>query len=389
MDPITNPFAPGAGSQPPELAGRSNVLTAAETAIKRATLGKHAKSQILLGLRGTGKTVLLNKIEDIAETSGHQTSFLESPEDKALAEMLYPQIFQVVRRLSLIENAKALAHVAMGGLRSFASTFNIEVGDVSVSVDAAPGLADSGELEFDVTDLFVKVGETAKAAGKGWTLLIDELQYLDKTELSALIVAMHRISQKGLPVKLFGAGLPQIAALSGNAKSYAERLFDYPPIGPLSREAAETAIRHPIEEESESIADGAIDEIYAKTQGYPYFLQEWGHQTWLVAKKSPITKSDVKKASLQAIERLDDGFFRVRIDRLTPKEKEYVHAMAELGPGPYRSADVADSLGQEVQALGPRRATIIRKGMIYSPAHGDIDFTVPLFDDYLRRTKRS
>ncbi len=385
MDAISNPFAPGAGSQPPELAGRSVVLEAAGIALQRAIKCRHDKSQILLGLRGTGKTVLLNKIEDLAETCGHLTSFVEAPEDDSLPQLLYPKIHQVLKKLSSIEAAKSLTHTALSALRGFASVFKIEYGDVSIAVDAEPGLADSGNLEMDVTELFVRVGEASKAAKKGWTLLIDEVQYIKKEELSATIVALHRTTQKGLPVKFFGAGLPQIAALTGNAKSYAERLFDFPPIGALSKDESYAALREPINAEGESIDSDALDEVYSQTQGYPYFLQEWGYQAWNTTEKSPIKRKDIVRATERAIQRLDDGFFRVRLDRLTPKEKEYVAAMADLGTGPYRSSDVADQLGQDVQSLGPCRAQIIRKGMIYSPAHGDIAFTVPLFEDFLQR----
>ena len=386
MDPVRNPFAPGAGSQPPELAGRDDIIAAADTALQRVLLGKHDKSQILLGLRGTGKTVLLNKIEQLAEKHGHLTAFIEAPENKSLAELLYPKIHQVLRKLSMIESAKAAAHSAMRGLRAFASAFNVSVGDISISVDPEPGVADSGNLEYDLSDLFIRVGEAAKSAHKAWTLLIDEIQYLSEAELAALIVAIHRTNQKNLPVLFFGAGLPQVAALSGDAKSYAERLFNYPPVGALDNGAAKAAIRQPIEAEEETITDEALNAIVSHTEGYPYFLQEWGYQAWNAADASPIDADDVEKASAAAIRRLDEGFFRVRFDRLTPKEREYVIAMAQLGKGPYRSSDVADLLGESVQSLGPRRAQIINKGMIYSPAHGDIDFTVPMFEDYLNRT---
>ena len=385
MDPVRNPFAPGAGSQPPELAGRDDIITAADTALQRVLLGKHDKSQILLGLRGTGKTVLLNKIEQLAEKHGHLTAFIEAPENKSLAELLYPKIHQVLRKLSMIESAKAAAHSAMRGLRAFASAFNVSVGDISISVDPEPGVADSGNLEYDLSDLFIRVGEAAKSAHKAWTLLIDEIQYLSEAELAALIVAIHRTNQKNLPVLFFGAGLPQVAALSGDAKSYAERLFNYPPVGALDNGAAKAAIRQPIEAEEETITDEALNAIVSHTEGYPYFLQEWGYQAWNAADASPIDADDVEKASAAAIRRLDEGFFRVRFDRLTPKEREYVIAMAQLGKGPYRSSDVADLLGESVQSLGPRRAQIINKGMIYSPEHGDNSFTVPLFDGYMRR----
>ena len=274
----------------------------------------------------------------------------------------------------------------MRTLRAFASVFKISVGDISLSVDPETGTADSGILEYDLSDLFIRIGEAARSAGKAWTLLIDEVQYLSGEELSALIVAIHRVSQRNLPIMFFGAGLPQVAALSGDAKSYAERLFNYPHVGALDDPAATAAIRQPIENEDESISDDALQIIVTRTHGYPYFLQEWGYQAWNIADASPITPDDVEFASSAAFRRLDEGFFRVRFDRLTPKEREYVIAMASLGKGPYRSSDVADALDERVQSLGPRRAKIIRKGMIYSPAHGDIDFTVPMFEDYLKRT---
>ena len=386
MDPIRNPFAPGAGAQPPELAGRDQIISDAEIALQRILRGKHDKSQILLGLRGTGKTVLLNKVERLAETHGHLTAFIEAPEEKSLADLLYPKIHQVLRKLSIIESAKTKAHSAMRALRGFASAFKVTIGDVSISVDPEKGTADSGILEFDLSDLFVRTGEAAMSGGKAWTLLIDEVQYLPKSELAALIVAIHRVNQKQLPIMFFGAGLPQIAALSGDAKSYAERLFNFPTVGPLDESSASAAIRQPIEQEGAAISDTALRTIFSRTEGYPYFLQEWGYQAWNMAKASPLTIQDVRNASSIALRRLDEGFFRVRFDRLTPRERAYILAMASFGKGPYRSSDVAAVLGGTAQAWGPLRAKIIHKGMIYSPGHGDIAFTVPMFEDFLRRS---
>ncbi len=385
MDPIRNPFAPGAGSQPPELAGRDNIIADAEVVLQRVIMGRHGKAQILLGLRGTGKTVLLNRIEQIAENHGHLTAFIEAPDDGGLAPLLYPKLHQILRKLSIVDAAKSNAHAAMRALRGFASAFKISVGDVTLSVDPEPGIADSGNLELDLSDLFVRVGEAARSGAKAWTLLIDEVQYLSHGEYAALIVALHRVTQKQLPIIFFGAGLPQLAALSGNAKSYAERLFDFPSIGPLDPVSAAAAVKTPINNEGESISTRALDLIIEQTGGYPYFLQEWGFQAWNIADASPIDVTDVKKATSAAIRRLDEGFFRVRFDRLTPKERDYVVAMARLGQGPYRSADVARELGESNRALGPHRAKIIKKGMIYSPSHGEIAFTVPMFEDYLGR----
>lgn len=385
MNPVNNPFAPGAGSQPPELAGRDQIILDAQTALKRALVGKSSRSQMLLGLRGVGKTVLLNKIEQDALHLGHLTSFIEAPEDRALSDLIYPKIHQVLRKLSLVEDAKAVTLAALRALRAFAGVFKVSMGDFGIAVDPEPGIADSGNIEYDLSELFVRVGEAAAAASTAWTLLIDEVQYLKSADFAALIVAIHKTNQRGLPVLFFGAGLPQTAALAGEAKSYAERLFTYPAIGPLNAASASDAIRHPIQAESENIEDAAVDLIFQETAGYPYFLQEWGFQSWNEALASPIGQGDVRKATIAALKRLDDGFFKVRFERLTPKEREYVVAMARLGKGPYRSADVADILGEKSTALGPRRASIIVKGMIYSPAHGDIAFTVPMFEDFLKR----
>ncbi|MCY4047933.1 MAG: AAA family ATPase [Candidatus Dadabacteria bacterium] len=389
MNTVRNPFAPGAGSQPPELAGRDEIVSGAEVALKRVVAGRHAKSQILLGLRGTGKTVLLNKIKGIAESDECLTSFIESPENESLAGLLYPQIHQVLRKLSAVQNAKAHVHEAMRALKGFANVFKISVGDVTISVDAEPGTADSGNLEFDLPDLFLKVGEAAKSAKTAWCLLIDELQYLSKKELAALIVSLHRVSQESLPVLFFGAGLPQVAPMAGNVKSYAERLFEFPKVGSLDNVAAVKAIRQPIENEGESISDAALDRLLTRTGGYPYFLQEWGSQAWNIAESSPISKEDIDTASTEALRRLDEGFFSVRYDRLTPKEQDYVVAMAELGHGPYRSSDIAKRLDVSTGKLSKQRDSIIRKGVIYSPARGKVAFTVPMFEEFIKRIEGS
>jgi hypothetical protein len=385
MDQVRNPFAPGAGNRPPELAGREPILEEATVAIQRALIGKPSRSQMLLGLRGVGKTVLLNKIQEVAEANGHETSFIEAPENKTLADLLYPRVHQTLRKLSLLENARAKSIAGMRALRSFASVFHVKVGEIEIGVDPEIGIADSGDLENDLPELFVRIGEAAQAAGRAWTILIDEVQYLKSDDLAALIVSIHKVNQKNLPVLFFGAGLPQVAALSGDAKSYAERLFHYPPVGALDDVAARTAIRQPVEDEGELIDEAALNDIIHKTKGYPYFLQEWGYQCWSLAEKSPIGLQVAQAATVASTRRLDDGFFKVRFDRLTPKEREYVIAMAQLGPGPYRSAEVAEALGESHRSLGPRRSQIISKGMIYSPQHGDIAFTVPMFNDYLMR----
>lgn len=389
MDPIRNPFAPGAGSRPPELAGREKIIQDAQIALQRVLIGRSAQSQIFRGLRGTGKTVLLNEIYDMAEDAGYHVSFLEAPEDKALTEMLYPAMSQVLRKLSAMETAKEQVRQGLRALRGFASAFKIKLAGIQVDVKPEPGLADSGNLELDLAEMFEAIGRAAKAAGRGWLLLIDELQYLDDSEWAAVIMAVHRMSQRNLPVVVFAGGLPQIAKLSGEAKSYSERLFLYPQFGPLEEPAAKDAIRKPLEEERVMIEADALDRLYALTAGYPYFLQLWGYHAWLVAEGSPITRADVEAAHDQAVESLDTGFFQVRLDRLTEAEADYVRAMARLGQGPYPVGDIAKALGKTAKSLGPRRAAIIEKGMIYTPSYGTLDFTVPLFDDFLRRTENS
>lgn len=386
MDPTTNPFAPGAGTRPPELAGRDRMIEEATVALRRVKAGRHAKSRMLLGLRGVGKTVLLNRIREIAEDEDYLTVILEAPEHRRLAEMLVPELRKLLFRLSGVERARALANRGLGALRAFASAFEVKVGELEVGVRAADDVPATGNLESDLPELLLMVARTASEAERTVALLIDEVQYLDAEELSALIVSVHRIGQRGLPFVVFGAGLPQLAALAGEAKSYAERLFDFIPIGPLDAEAAATAVREPVRSEGADIAREALAAIVERTEGYPYFLQEWGAHSWNVAASSLITKADVQRATTSAVEALDRGFFRVRLDRLTPREKDYMRAMAELGPGPHRSGDVARALDASVTSVGPLRERLIRKGMIYSPSHGETAFTVPMFDAFMRRS---
>lgn len=387
MDPFANPFAPGAGSRPPELAGRDAILQAARISCGRTIKGRSARSLMLLGLRGTGKTVLLSEIGRIAEAQGLLVSKVEAPEQVDLANLLYPEMRKVSRSLSTIEAAHHLATRALGALRNFASAFNIEVAGVSIGVDPTPepGLAESGDIQHDLPDLFGQIGRAAQAADKAWVLLIDEVQYLSLQDLSALIVALHRIAQDGLPVIFIGAGLPQVARLAGDAKSYAERLFSYPAVGALDIEAASLAIAKPIKEEGASISDDAVTAIFDMTKGYPFFLQELASVAWNNAQGPEINRADVEASYVETIRSLDDGFFRVRLDRLTKAEVQFVKSMATLGDGPYQVSDIAKAMGRTQKSIGPVRASIIVKGMIYSTDHGYLDFTVPLFADFIRR----
>ena len=263
----------------------------------------------------------------------------------------------------------------------------VKYADIEVGFDfePEPGLADNGDLEQDLQALLEAAGAAAKKAGTALAMFVDELQYVEEEQLAALITALHRTAQRRLPVVLVGAGLPQLRGRMGRAKSYAERLFDFPEIGPLSPEAAKLAIAKPAKDQGVEVTPDALNRIVEETHGYPYFVQEWGKHTWDTADASPITRADVENASTAAVAALDESFFRVRFDRLTPAEKRYLRAMAELGAGPHRSGDIAEKLGREVTALGPMRNQLISKGMIWSPHHGDTAFTVPLFDEFMHR----
>lgn len=385
MDPRTNPFSPGAGTRPPELAGRETVVEDADICLHRILAGRSAQSQMLLGLRGTGKTVLLNAVDRLAEEAGYVTSFLEAPENGQLGAVLLPKMQQTLRRLSIKEAAKQATRVAQGALQNFASAFKFSYEGAELAAEAAPGIAETGDLQLDLTDLFVEIGKVARAADKGWALLIDEVQYLSRAELSALIVATHRIAQKELPIAVFCAGLPQISKMSVEAKSYSERLFQFPTVAALSERDAEQAIRKPIEDQGEQIEPAALTRILQLTGGYPYFLQMWGSMIWNVADQSPITLADVEQATEMVFDRLDQGFFNIRLEQLTPQEGRYVQAMAALGPGPYRTADIAAEMGKTQKEIDRQRGSIINKGMIYSPERGVVAFTVPKFDDFVRR----
>lgn len=384
MDPTKNPFAPGAGSAPPSLTGRDDILQSATVALHRIKIGRPEKSQMLLGLRGVGKTVLLNHIGNLADELGYHIVYLEAPEGRRLAELLAPALKGILMKLSRTEKARELALRALGALRGFAGAFKVSIGEIGIEITNADA-ADSGNLEIDLPELFEAVGKAALAGGSCIVVLVDEVQYVNAQDFRALIVGMHRVSQRGLPIILFGAGLPQIAGLAGDAKSYAERLFDFPDVGPLGSDAARQAIIRPIEAEGARIDSGAVDRIVRVTRGYAYFLQEWGKHTWNVATETVIHEADVEAASAAAERALDKSFFKVRFDRMTPLEQSYLRAMAFLGSGPHRSGDIARTLGRKVESLGPTRNSLIQKGMVWSPSHGETAFTVPLFDEFMKR----
>jgi len=388
MDPRRNPYAPGAGVPPPELAGRDDLVERGAIALDRIRARAAARSLIFYGLRGVGKTVLLHRIRTAAEGRGILAARMEAPEERSLPALLAPALRALLTRLSRGAAAKAAARRALRALSGFAQALKFKYDDLQIGLEFAPepGLADSGDLETDLSALLTSVGTAATERNTAVVLFVDELQYVREEQLAALIGALHSASQDQLPVTMMAAGLPQVVGQAGRAKSYAERLFEFVAMDRLDADAARAALSVPAAKSNVAFDDAAISEILGQTLGYPYFLQEWGKHSWNLADRSPIKRKDARRATVQALAELDAGFFRVRFDRLTPSEKRYLRAMAELGPGPHRSGNIADRLGRRVTTVAPIRNTLIGKGMIYSPAHGDTAFTVPLFDGFMKRT---
>jgi hypothetical protein len=387
MDPRQNPYAPGAGTPPPELAGRNDLIERGAIALDRIRAGRSARSFILYGLRGVGKTVLLNRIRLDAEARGIASVRIEAPEERSLPALLVPALRAALLRLSRGEALKDNLLKGMRVLASFAKALKIKYEDIEFSIDADPeaGVADSGELDNDLTDLLLTLGKAARERDTALVLFIDELQYVAEEQLASLITALHSASQEQFPITMVAAGLPQLVGQTGRAKSYAERLFEFAPVDRLDDGAARDALIVPASKEGVAYAADAVTEILTQTSGYPYFLQEWGKHSWNAANASPIQVQDAQHATIDALAELDASFFRVRFDRLTPAEKRYMRGMAELGRGPHRSGDIADVLERKVTTVAPLRNSLIAKGMIYSPAHGDTAFTVPLFDGFMKR----
>jgi hypothetical protein len=364
------------------------------TVLDRLSQGRPSRSAILVGLRGVGKTVLLNRIREIAEKRNYQTLFIEAQEKKSLPALLIPPLRKTLLALDSGRERHQKVLYALRVLKSFAGSVRAKITlneqfDVELGIDPELGTADSGDLEHDVTELLVTVAEAAQAKGAAVCLLVDELQYLSEKELGALIMGLHQVSQRMLPLTLVGAGLPLILGLAGRSKSYAERLFHFPSIGKLDRESAISALQVPAQAQGVQFDERALHLILSQTECYPYFVQQWGYEAWNAAPQEVITEADVKAATERAIRQLDQGFFRVRFDRLTKREKDYLFAMVQVGGGQQRSGDIAEKLNVKVSSIGPLRSSLIKKGMIYSPSHGDNAFTVPLFDDFLKRQQPS
>lgn len=387
MNPIDNPYTPGAGTQPHELTGRDELRGNLSITIARIMRAKPAKSMLMVGLRGVGKTVLLEQMRQDVEFMGAHTIYVEAPENRSLPSLLSPQLRLALLKLSRLEKSKDAAIRALKALAGFVKSLKVTFSDIEVGFDQEPeaGLADNGDLEADLTALMVETGKAAKAGETALVMFIDELQYVQTDQFAALITALHRCAQLKLPVILVGAGLPQLRGLAGNSKSYAERLFNYPEVGALDPDSAKEAIINPAKAEGVDFEKDAVDEIITKTQGYPYFIQEWGSNSWDLAEDNPITRDDVINSTELTVAQLDESFFRVRFDRLTPKEKDYLYAMAKLGAGPHRSGDIAESLDKRVNEVAPVRYSLIKKGMVWAPNHGDTAFTVPLFDEFMLR----
>lgn len=394
MDPIRNPYAPGAGQRPPELAGRDEQLAAFDVVLERVARGRPERSLVLTGLRGVGKTVLLNALRSAAVRRQWGTGKLEARPDQGLRRPLSGALHQAVRELGH-RDAESVDHV-LGVIKAFAHR---DAGPAAklkdqwspgIDVPAVRGRADSGDIEIDLVELFTDLGGLAADKGKGIAIFIDEMQDLGPDDVSALCAACHEISQSGLPVIVVGAGLPHLPAVLSASKSYSERLFRYQRIDRLTREAADLALSVPAEDEDALFEAAALEAMYAATGGYPYFIQAYGKAVWDRAPRSPITAADVEVAAPEADAELAVGFFGSRYERATPAERDYLRAMADVAgtepdaPDAVPTADVAAALGKKPQSLSPARDSLLKKGLIYSGERGRIAFTVPHFGRYLR-----
>lgn len=383
---MRNPYAPGAGTPPPELAGREAEVRAFGVMLRRMAAGRPEQSMALWGLRGVGKTVLLNSFGAAARRAGWGTGYVElggrGPLRPAIAQLAH----QAVRELSGRERLRDRLRSALGVVSSFSITAMPPGVRFQVAAEPERGRADTGQLDADVHDVLLELGELARDAGTGVVFLLDEMQFAERDDLAALLAAYHRVGQLGLPVALVGAGLPQLAGRLAEASSYAERLFAYVEVGRLTHEAARDALAVPALREGVRYEDDALELLLQRADRYPFFLQTWGKYAWQVARDAPIVLADARNADALAREQLDAGFHRARFHRATPAERRYLAALADLGDGPQLTADVSARLGVTQQATAVQRQNLIDvKGLVYSPERGYIDFTAPMFGDYIRR----
>lgn len=385
MDALRNPYTPGAGTPPPALTGRDPELDQFNLLLGRLERGRPEQSLLITGLRGVGKTVLLDAFEGIAIERGWFASFTEITSETHLPKIISTMAREALIDLRRIERVKERARRALSILKAFTITTGAGV-DIKIDVDLEEGIADSGDLGRDLGDLFIVVGEVAADGDRGVVFLLDEVQFLERDDFEALIAAMHRAARRQLPVTVVGAGLPMLPRLAGEAKSYAERLFVFPNIGALSDDAARLALVGPAEDEGVRYTPEALKGILGYSGRYPYFLQQYGKHAWLTGKGHVIDEDAVERAHALVLSALDTDFFHVRFERATPLEQRYLAAMADLGDGPQKSGEVTRALGySSTTETGPIRDSLIKKGLIYGPRHGFVDFTVPLFAGFMRR----
>lgn len=381
MDPIANPYTPNAGSRPPELAGREEQLRQFAVLVGRLKAGRTEQSMIVRGLRGVGKTVLLNAFENQAEAEGFLTFYHELTPDSNLVEVLARDSERALERLSLGAGLSARIRAALEHLKTITLT-----GPEGFGIAVDLGDADEGTITQDLTDLFLQLGAAAREQGRGVAIFLDELQFVDEVHYRSLISALHRATQKELPIAVAAAALPQIPFLSGEARSYAERLFDFPVLGNLAREAASSALVDPARRQEVEFSDEAVELALAWTAGYPFYIQQLGKHAWNIAAASPIGAETIEQAIPAAQAALDKSIYEVRYQRATEGERRYMRAMAELGDGPYRSGRVAAGWGGSVTSASPTRQQLLAKGLIYATEdYGFIDFTVPRFAEFMRR----
>lgn len=389
---MPNPYTPGAGLVPSYLAGRDDTIREAKEVISCIVYGFPTRSIVYYGLRGVGKTVLLNKIEEIAEENRVLYEHIEISERSSFKVAISFHIQKLIKQMSTKEQAKYYLDKAFSILKAFQITYSPD-GEVSFglkeNIEAAVGVSDTGNFQNDLTELFISMGSLAQKNGNTVCLFIDEIQYLKDDEFEALIAAIHRVNQKGLPITLFAAGLPKVAKIAGDIKSYAERLFSFISIDSLEPEAAKLALTEPAKKLGVTYTAEAINEILRITDGYPYFIQEYGKQVWAFIKNNQIDVTSVGEAYPVFEKSLDNSFFKVRYDRATPKEKEFMLAMAECGELPCTMAQIACNMKTNVQSISPVRGQLIYKGFIYSARYGEVDFTVPQFKQYLKRVMDS
>ena len=382
---LPNPYRPGAGMSPAYLAGRDNTIHEAQNILQAINYGYSARSVVYYGLRGVGKTVLLNYIENLADEMDLPSEYMEIAErDRSFQYQMALHIYKLINRLSLLKNIESHIKKALSILKAFTIKYGCD--DISIEVNPANGISDTGNLANDMTELFLALGVIAQKQNKGVVLFIDEIQYIKDSEFEALMEAIHRTNQKNYPIVIFSAGLPKIAKIAGDVKSYAERLFDFIEIDSLNNEEAKLALIEPAKRFQINYTDEAVNKIIEITQGYPYFLQEYGKWVWECKKEESIIDIKIVNKAYDEFEQsLDKAFFKVRHDRATAREIEFMTAMVACEKLPCSTKEIANIMGESIQAISPLRAQLIHKGFIYAAKRGEVDFTVPQFDKYLKR----